>query len=291
MNKKTTKERAKILQLLVEGNSLRSTARIADCSINTVLKLLVDAGQVCQKYHDAYVRNLPCTKIQVDEMHGFVGAKRPGNEGTWLWIAMCPDTKLVTNWLTGDRDLPAAIKFMADLKHRLKNTIHLVSDGLAAYQRAVELVFGEDVKFSQLVKQYDALSARKRYKGALKKRRIGKGEAHEVSTSYIERQNLTVRMGCRRMTRKTNAFSKKLENHNCALALHFMHYNFVRVHGSLRVTPAMQAGLCGHVWSIEDLVALIDQDIPDAPKPPIPTEKRHLPASHFRGDGRGRRKI
>lgn len=291
VNRKSVTERAKIIELLCEGNSLRATSRITRSSINTVLKLFVEVGQACQKYHDAHVRNLKCTKIQVDELHSFVYTRRERAGDAWVWISMCPDSKLVTNWHVGDRDTKSAIVFMRDLAGRLKNRVHLVSDGYTAYEEAVDEVFGDTVNFSMLIKQYDELSRRRRYKGAARKNKVGSAPIKEISTSYIERQNLTVRMSCRRFTRRSNAFSKKIENHRHALALHFMFYNFCRVHSTLRVTPAMEAGLTGHIWSLEEIVVLADMDLPVFTPPPLPKkpiDKKPLPASYFR-KGRGRK--
>ena len=272
MNKKPRHERAKILQLLVEGNSLRATSRIAGCSINTVTKLLVEAGKACAWYQDTMLRNLPCQRVQVDEIWSFVYAKEKnvpdamkGQAGdVWTWTAICADTKLVPSWRIGSRDAETARDFVADLAGRMGNRIQLTSDGHRAYLEAVEQAFGDDVDFAQLVKIYgNSPEAEKRYSGSdvigtRKDILRGKPDKAHVSTSFVERQNLTMRMSMRRFTRLTNAFSKKIENHGHAIALHFMYYNFARIHKSLRVSPAMAAGVTDKLWSIEDIVDMID---------------------------------
>lgn len=235
---------------------MRGTSRIAGCSINTVTKLLEDVGAVCAAYQDKHLRALPCKRVQVDEMWSFINSRRDKSCETWLWIAMCSDTKLVTNWRVGDRTAKDAEIFITDLASRMSERIHLTSDGLPKYKDAVEKAFGANVDFSMLVKQYDELETRKTYKGALRKNITGSVETKEISTSYIERQNLTVRQSCRRFARKTSAHSRKLENHCHAVALHFMYYNFVRIHGTLRITPAMAAGVTDTLWSLEDLASL-----------------------------------
>jgi IS1 family transposase len=274
MNKLPAQTRAQILHCLVEGNSIRGTARLTGASKNTVTKLLIDAGRVCAAYQDAALRDLPCTRIQVDEIWSFVYSKQKnvpeGKRGEagdiWTWTAICADTKLVPSWLVGARDAMYAHAFIHDLASRMAGRIQLTSDGLNAYIGAVEDAFGEDVDFAQLVKLYgDAPeSAKGRYSPAectgTKKTRIkGRPDPKHVSTSYAERQNLTMRMAMRRFTRLTNAFSKKIENHAHAVALHFMHYNFVRIHKSLRVTPAMAAGVTDRLWDVSDIVALIEE--------------------------------
>lgn len=222
MNQKSTEDRARIIQLLVEGNSLRSTSRIADVSINTVYKILIEVGKACSEYQDKHLINLSCKVVQVDEIWSFVYAKRknitddmtPEVGDVWTWIAIDSETKLVPCWHVGGRDAAAAREFMCDLASRMTNKIHLTSDGFGDYPQAVEEAFGIDVNYAMLVKLYDRLSGkREKYKGAEKKVRVGTPDIKKVSTSYVERQNLSMRMGIRRFTRKTNAFSKKVENH------------------------------------------------------------------------------
>ncbi len=263
MNKKSIKDRAKILQLLTEGNSVRGTARIADVSINTVLTLLKNVGTACGEYQNRVFRELPCTRIEVDEMHSFVGCRGKNvKEGStkaegiyWIWTSICPDTKIMPTWYVGPRDALAAKEFMLDLASRFKSRVQLTSDGFAKYRDAVEAAFGSDIDYAVLMKQYDS---REHYVGAIKKKIAGEPNIALAGTSYIERSNLTLRMGCRRFARKTNAHSKKLEYHCHALSLHFAYYNFVRIHGTLRVTPAMAAGVTNELWSLEDLVRLAE---------------------------------
>ena len=274
MNKLHTSKRAQVVAALVEGNGLRATARMTGVSRATVEKLLRDLGHVCAMYQHVAMRNLPCTKLQVDEVWGFVYSKQKnvakakaapeGAGDVWTWVAIDADTKLVPCWLVGGRDAGYATEFMQDLAGRLANRVQLTSDGHRAYLSAVEDAFGSDVDYAMLVKHYgDAPEGQRRYSpavctGATKMRVSGDPDEAHVSTSYVERQNLTMRMRMRRMTRLTNAFSKKLENHRHSVAIHFMHYNFVRIHGSLRVTPAMAAGVTDQLWSIEDMVGLLD---------------------------------
>lgn len=285
MNRLTTAKRAQILGLLVEGMSLRAASRLADVSINTVTKLLVDVGTACAAYQDAALHNLPCKRIQCDEIWSFVGAKQKnvarGADGygdVWTWTAICADTKLIASWMVGSRDGEAADAFIADLAPRLRNRVQLTTDGHKVYLNAVEEAFGADVDYAMLVKIYGegGVNDQRRYSpapfvSAEKKTITGKPDVDHVSTSYVERQNLTMRMSCRRFTRLTNAFSKKVENHAHAVALHFMHYNFGRIHKSLRVTPAMQAGVSDHVWSLEEIAALVPE--PES-KPRGPYKKK-----------------
>lgn len=273
MNKLPISKRAQILGLLCEGNSLRATSRLADVSINTVTKLLVDVGNACQDYHDTVVRGLTSKRVQCDEIWSFVGAKQAnatpeqreelGYGDVWTWTAIDADTKLAISWLVGGRTASFAKMFMQDVADRLANRVQLTSDGNHLYLNAVEEAFGVDVDYAQLVKIYGF--ARKdeevRYSppkclGARKERIKGRPDAEHVSTSYVERANLTMRMHMRRFTRLTNAFSKKVENHAHAVALHFMFYNFVRIHKTLRITPAMAASVTNKVWSLEDIASL-----------------------------------
>jgi IS1 family transposase/DNA-binding CsgD family transcriptional regulator len=274
MNKLPIEKRTQIISLLVEGNSLRSISRIADCSINTVTKLLVDIGTACQKYHDENVRNLISKKIQCDEIWSFVYAKEKnlpedmqgkfGLGSVWTWVALDSDSKLAVSWLVGNRDAEYAKIFMEDVASRLANRVQLTTDGLKAYLQAVEDNFGADIDYAQLVKMYGkSLEGEHRYSpaectGTQKEAISGNPKIKHVSTSHVERQNLTMRMCMRRFTRLTNGFSKKIENHSHAIALHFMYYNFVRIHKTLRVTPAMEAGLIKKLWSVQDLVRLLD---------------------------------
>lgn len=265
MNRKSIEERAKIIHLLVEGNSLRATARLADVAYNTVLKLLVDVGNACLDYQGENLVDLPCKRVQVDELYSFVGCNRrsmgktinPHPGDVWIWTSLCADTKIMPNFMVGDRTKEIANLFIMDLSSRMRGRIQLTSDGFGPYRDAVESVYGDGVDFGMLVKQYsNNPKSRDRYMGAIKTRIIGNPDPSHISTSYIERSNLTLRMGCRRFARKTNAFSKKIENHTAALGLHFMYYNFVRVHSTLRVTPAMDAGLTDRLWSCEDIARL-----------------------------------
>jgi len=273
MNKLSTEKRARIIGMLVEGNSLRSTSRMADVSINTVTKLLVDIGQACSDYQYKTLVNLPCAKIQVDEIWAFCYAKQknvgkakaaPDGAGDiWTWTAICADTKLIPSWLIGDRTLDSATIFIDDLKSRLSSRIQLTSDGLRAYVQAIDDAFGCDIDYAILHKIYgDSSEGQKRYSPAAcvgidKKNISGNPDSQFVSTSYVDRQNLTMRMGMRRFTRLTNGFSKKAENHGHAVALHFMYYNFARIHKTLKVTPTMQAGVADKLWSLEDIANLL----------------------------------
>lgn len=274
MNRLSLEKRTQIVGLLVEGNSLRATSRLADVSINTVTKLLVDIGTACQKYHDEHIRGLTTKKVQCDEIWSFVYAKEKnlpekmrgkfGLGSIWTWVAIDSESKFVISWLIGNRDAEYAKIFIQDVASRLKNRIQLTTDGLKAYIEAVDEVFGADVDYAQLVKLFGpSLEGETRYSPAVcngtnKTPVNGKPKREDISTSHVERQNLTMRMNMRRFTRLTNAFSKKIENHAHAIALHFMYYNFVRIHKTLRVTPAMEVGLTKKLWSIEDLVGLIE---------------------------------
>lgn len=255
--------------MLIEGMSLRATSRLAGVSINTVTKLLVDVGSASAEYQDKTLRNLDCKRIQCDEIWAFVYAKQknvpPEKQGrfgygdVWTWTALDADTKLVPSFMVGNRDAQSATMFIDDLKGRLANRVQLTTDGLKVYLEAVEGAFGADVDFAQLVKIYGALQEETRYSpaeclGCETKRVQGNPDPKYISTSYVERQNLTMRMGMRRFTRLTNAFSKKVENHAYQVALHFMHYNFCRIHKTLRVTPAMEAGISDHVWTIQEML-------------------------------------
>lgn len=286
-----TSKRAQILSMLVEGMSMRSVSRITGVSINTVSKLLVDAGNACAKFHDETVRGVNSQRIQCDEIWSFVAAKQKnvatmkepveGAGDVWTWTALDADSKLVVSYLVGGRDGQYALAFMDDVAARLANRVQLTTDGHKAYLEAVEGAFGADVDYAQLVKMYGAAPEGKtvRYSPAectgIKKTKIeGEPDKKHVSTSYVERMNLNIRMGNRRFTRLTNAFSKKIDNHLHMLSLYFVHYNFCRIHKSLRVTPAMEAGISGTVRDMEWIVGLIDANAP-APKKRGPYKKRN----------------
>jgi IS1 family transposase len=274
MNKLSTEARIRVVAALVEGNSLRAITRMTGVHRTTVMKLLAALGRACSVYQDRVFVNLPCERVQCDEIWSFVGCKaknvRDEHEGmgwgdVWTWTAIDPDSKLVPCWYVGTRDAGAAWHFMHDLKARLASRVQLTTDGHTPYLTAVEDAFGVEIDYAQLQKIYGVTknTPESRYSPAqcmgAKRAVVSGNPAHgHISTSHIERQNLTMRMSMRRFTRLTNAFSKKVENHEHAIALHFMHYNFCRIHQSLRCTPAMQAGLSDHVWDLGELIALLD---------------------------------
>ncbi|MFZ0050225.1 MAG: IS1 family transposase [Desulfobaccales bacterium] len=276
MNRLSREKQAQMLSVLVEGNSLRATARICDVAFNTVLKFVPEIGRACAEYQDRTLRHLPCKRLQCDEIWSFcyakqknVPAEKQGQFGygdIWTWVAICADSKLVPAWLVGNRDAETANIFMEDLASRLANRVQLTTDGLKAYIDAVDGAFGINIDYAMLVKMYGEspeAKTQKRYSPAQfiasrKEAMTGTPERKYISTSYAERQNLTMRMGMRRFTRLTNGFSKKVENHAYHVALHYMHYNFCRIHKTLRVTPAMEAGITDRLWEIEDIVALLD---------------------------------
>ena len=276
-------KRATILKLLVHGSSLRSTSEITDASINTVTKLLIAAGEACSAYHDEAVRNVRSKRVQVDEIWSFTYAKQknvarakaaPAGAGdTWTWTALDADSKLIVSWLVGGRDAGYATEFMQDLAGRLANRVQLTSDGLNVYLSAVEDAFGADIDYAMLIKHYgDAPEGQRRYSpavctGATKKRVTGNPDEDHISTSYVERHNLTMRMSMRRYTRLTNAFSKKIQNHAHSLALYYVWYNFCRVHQTLRTSPAMAAGITDTLHDMEWVVSLIDARAPKPQKP------------------------
>ena|SRR5579859_4794409 len=274
MNKLTTDERVRVVRCLVDGCSMRATSRITGVARNTIDKLLVELGAACSRYQDATLRNLSCKRIQVDECWAFCYCKqkqvteeiadRQIAGDIWTWAAIDADTKLVPCWTLGKRDAETAESFVSDLASRLADRVQLTSDGLKAYLTAVLNAFGEAVDYAQLVKVYEQDSeGQRRYSPPEcvtcdKISIIGEPDPKHISTSFIERQNLTMRMGMRRFTRLTNAFSKKAENHAAAVSLHMMFYNFARVHQTLKTSPAVAAGIADHVWSIEEIVALLD---------------------------------
>jgi IS1 family transposase len=271
MNRLSLSKQIQIVSLLVEGNSLRSITRITGASINTVTKLLVDVGKACEKYHDENVKNVKCKRVQCDEIWSFVYAKQKNlpedmkglGGDLWTWVGIDSDTKFVVSYCVGNRDYPTAKLFTEDIKMRLTGRVQLTTDGHHAYIEAIEDAFMGNIDYAQLIKIYGHDSqGEKRYSppeciGTKKNPIIGHPDEKYISTSYVERQNLTMRMHMRRFTRLTNAFSKKIENHYYAVALHFMYYNFCRIHKTLRVTPAMEVGLTKDLWEIEDLIKLI----------------------------------
>ncbi len=279
MNKLSIDRQTQIIKVLCEGNSIRSTARITDTAINTVVKLLKEVGAACLDYQDKAMQNIPCKKIQCDEIWSFVYAKAKnvpekqsgkfGYGDVWTFTAIDADTKLVPAWLVGLRNADCAYAFLADLRDRLAGRVQLTTDGHKMYLEAVERVFGSNIDYAMLVKLYgQEPETEKRYSpakclGAEKHMVQGNPDASKISTSYVERQNLTMRMSMRRFTRLTNAFSKKVENHVLALALYFMHYNFARPHKSLANpyprTPAMATGISNHIWTIEEIASLISK--------------------------------
>ncbi|HXB54926.1 MAG TPA: IS1 family transposase [Vicinamibacteria bacterium] len=275
MNRLSQEKRAAVVAALVEGNSLRSTARMTGVAINTVMKLLADLGVACDRYQRETLVNLRSKRIQCDEIWSFVYAKEKNAPETmkaqgkagdmWTWTAMDADSKLIVSWLIGGRDAGYATVFMEDVASRLATRVQLTTDGHKAYLEAVEGAFGMDVDFAQLVKLYgEAPEGQRRYSppvctGCKRTAISGDPDPAHISTSYIERQNLTMRMSMRRFTRLTNAFSKKAENHEAAVSLYTLYYNFGRVHSTLRVTPAMEAGVSDHVWSLAEIVALLDR--------------------------------
>lgn len=275
MNKLSREKQSRVISSLVEGNSIRATSRMTGVDKNTVMTLLAKVGAACSEYQDKAFRNLPCKRTQCDEIWSFcyakeknVPKKKRGKLGfgdVWTHTAICADTKLVPSWYIGKRDIATAKAFIYDLAGRLANRVQLTTDGHKAYLAAVEGAFGGDVDFSQLVKLYGDVGGEGKYSpgeccGAIPTSVSGNPDPKHISTSLVERQNLTMRMCMRRFTRLTNAFSKKIENLGAAVALHFMYYNFCRLHQSLRCTPAMKAGVANKVWEIEDVLNLLDSN-------------------------------
>jgi IS1 family transposase len=276
MNRLKPEQRAAVIAALVEGNSIRATVRMTGVAKNTVTKLLADIGTVCSVYQDRAMRDLRCERIQCDEIWSFCYSKQKnvpldkrgeyGYGDVWTWVAIDADTKLVPSYLVGARDLGGAMQFMHDLAGRLANRIQLTTDGWPPYVAAVKSAFGNNVDYATLTKQYgnDPAEPDTRYSPPVctsitVKTQNGDPDPEAISTSYIERQNLTMRMSMRRFTRLTNAFSKKVENLTAAVSLHFMHYNFVRVHKTLGTTPAVAAGVTDHVWSLDELIGLLEK--------------------------------
>lgn len=300
MNVLNAERRSQVIAALVEGNSIRSVARMYSVSRNTIADLLVKVGFACAEYQDKALRNLPCKRIQTDEIWSFCYAKDKnlpvdkrnafGYGSVWTWTAIDADSKLIACWMVGDRSLEAATDFMKDLALRLSNRVQLTTDGHRVYVQAVEEAFGNDIDYAMLVKLYGTdFPEESRYSpsdciGTRTQRIKGNPQEKHISTSYVERQNLTMRMHMRRFTRLTNAFSKKLENHIAAISLHFMYYNFVRIHQTLRVTPAMAAGVTDRVWEIGDILRLLEEQ----PKKPSRYDALYgsalgFSASHVRG--------
>ena len=281
MNRLSTERRAQIIGCLVEGMSIRGTVRVTGAAKNTIQKLLLDLGEACGAYQDDTLRGLGSTVVECDEIWSFVGAKarnvkedHPDEYGdVWTWVAIDADTKLVATYLVGPRTAQAGIEFLSDLAKRLTGRIQLTSDAMKAYRQAVPAAFGEHVDFAQIRKTYgtdpnlpygkERTYSPEKCTGVEVKVRIGDPDPDRISTSFVERQNLTMRMGMRRFTRLTNAFSKKLENHMCAISLHFLHYNFARPHTTLTkrfgtpTTPAMAAGVADHVWALGEIAGLL----------------------------------
>lgn len=274
MNRLDTAKRAQVVSALTEGNSIRATVRMTGVAKNTIVKLLAELGPACAAYMDRTFKNLPCKRIQCDETWSFCYAKHRnvpadkkgifGYGDVWTWVALDADTKLICSWQVSTRNAQAAYEFMQDLAGRLAHRVQLTTDGHRPYLNAVESAFGTEIDYAMLVKIYGRPSEpEKRYSPAVITSIAcsvieGDPDPKHISTSYVEQQNLTIRMGMRRLTRLTNAFSKKIENHVASIALHYMHYNFCRIHQTLRVTPAMETGLTDHVWSIQELIGLLD---------------------------------
>jgi IS1 family transposase len=274
MNKLPSEKRAQVLQMMAEGISLRAITRLTSISRTTLIKLLEDAGEAFSEYQDRVLVNLPCKRVQVDEAWAFCYAKQKnvptaksapeGAGDIWTWVGLDADTKLVVSWHVGNRDSEAAMTFIDDLAPRLASRVQLTSDGHKPYLEAIEGAFGGDIDYAMLVKIYGASpEGQRRYSpavctGAHKYRIGGSPDPKHVSTSYVERQNLNIRMGNRRMTRLTNAFSKKAENHAHMMVIYFMHYNFVRIHQTLKITPAMAAGVTDKLWEMSDMVKVLE---------------------------------
>lgn len=274
----STNDRVRIVSCLVEGCSVRATCRMTGFAKGTVLKLLSDLGRVCEAYHSDHVHGLQTKRLQCDEIWAFVGAKNrnlpadkladPRFGSVWTWTAIDADTKFMVSWGVGERTREVARDFMEDVASRIaSDRVQVTTDGFNAYRAAVLLAFGEKVDLGQAEKVFgtpQSKSPEQRYSpavclGCIRRRIKGNPDERKISTSFAERANLTMRMGMRRFTRLTNAFSKKIENHAAAVSLHFMHYNFCRVHQTLKTTPAMKAGMADHVWTLAELVAVLER--------------------------------
>jgi IS1 family transposase len=292
MNKLSADKRAAVVSCLVEGNSIRATVRITGVAKATVMKLLGDLGVVCSNYMDANLRDLLCQRIECDEIWSFVGAKQrnvkperraDGWGDTWTWVGIDPGSKLVVSYRVGPRDSVEAHAFMRDLASRLRERVQLTTDGFQPYLRAVKGAFKDDIDYATLVKVYgndsDNRRPERRYSPGVVLEAIpqtvsGEPDPRKISTSIVERQNLTMRMSIRRFTRLTNAFSKKVENHAAAVSLHFMHYNFCRVHQTIGTTPAVAAGVAAKRWKIADIIQLLDDAERAVPRKRGPYKKR-----------------
>jgi IS1 family transposase len=282
MNRLDIATQAKVIGCLVEGCSVRATVRMTGVALNTIAKLLADIGRACDDYHDANVRNLKVRRLQCDEIWSFIGAKAKNTRiekkakfgwgDIWTWVGIDADTKLVVSYMVGNRDGGWAEEFMKDCASRIRNRVQITTDGFKVYMQAVENALGADIDYTMLQKIYGAVNdGEARYSpakciGCDMKVVSGDPDPKHVSTSFVERQNLTMRMHMRRFTRLTNAFSKKLSNHRHSVALHYMFYNYCRVHQTLKVTPAMEAGLSDHVWGLEELCALMPKPVVRASK-------------------------
>lgn len=275
MNRLDPKKQAQVVAALVEGNSIRATVRMTGVAKNTIAKLLVELGAACSTYLDHSLVNLPCRRVQCDEIWSFIAAKEKNAAkarkrvdyagDVWTWVAMDADTKLICSWMVGARHSIAARAFIDDLARRLSHRVQLTTDGHAAYLNAIDRAFGNEIDYAMLVKLYgEAPEQEKRYSpaqciGCRRQVVSGDPDTDHISTSYVERQNLTMRMSIRRFTRLTNAFSKKLENHVASIAIHYLHYNYARVHQTLKTSPAVAAGISNHVWKLDEIIALLEQ--------------------------------
>jgi IS1 family transposase len=275
MNKLDATKRTQIVSGIVEGCSIRAISRMTGCSKNTIVKLLVELGAACSDYMDKTLVDLKSERIQCDEIWSFIAAKQrnvtpelraknPAAGDCWTWVALDADSKLVVSWMVGKRNWHTAQEFALDIKKRLANRVQLTSDGLKWYFHAVSYAFQGDIDYGVLQKIYGQTQGEIRYSpmevvGCKRKKRIGNPDPEHISTSYVERQNLTMRMSMRRFTRLTNAFSKKIENHIATLAIFYMHYNFVRIHQTLRVTPAMAAGVTDRLWDIPEMLSILGE--------------------------------
>jgi IS1 family transposase len=272
MNRLSVQKRSAVIAALIEGNSVRSTCRLTGTAKGTILALIADLGKVCETYHDEHVRNLSSRRVQADEIWSFcygkdknvsMDQKALGAGSVWTWTAIDADSKLIISYLSGQRDAAWASAFLKDVASRVSNRVQLTTDALKIYVGAVEVAFGANIDYAMLIKLYGNPQSEGRYSPGVcigTERHVvnGSPDPAHISTSYVERSNLSMRMHMRRYTRLTNGFSKKMENHIHMLAIYFMFYNFVRIHKTLRVTPAMEAGISDHVWSIEDLVKLME---------------------------------